>query len=165
MYNFTAIDFETAQAKAYSICQIGLVRVENSVVHKKINLLIQPPQNFYWKNFINIHGITPAMTAFSPSFAEVWHLIQPYISNQNIVAHNISFDNNCLKQTLAYYHLQIPDYTTHCTYKIYKKKLSVLCLEHNIELNHHDALSDANACARLFLKHLQEQQAAISSLL
>lgn len=165
MYNFTAIDFETAHGKAHSICQIGLVRVENGIVHKKIDLLVQPPRNYYWKNFIDIHGITPTMTAFSPSFAEVWHLIQPYISNQHIVAHNIAFDNNCLKQTLAYYHLQVPDYKIHCTYKIYRKKLSLLCQEHNIELNHHDALSDANACATLFLKHLQEQHIATNSLI
>jgi DNA polymerase-3 subunit epsilon len=99
------------------------------------------------------------MTAFSPSFGEAWHIIEPFISNQHIVAHNISFDNNCLKHSLAHYHLAQPEYKIHCTYRIYKKKLSVLCQEHNIALNHHDALSDANACATLFLMHLREKNA------
>ena len=155
MYSFTAIDFETANSDPSSICQVGLVRIENSIVVKEINILVQPPRNYYWKNFIAIHGITPNMTAFSPTFGEVWTTIEPYIAGENIVAHNISFDNNCLKRSLAHYHLAQPDYKTHCTYRIYRKKLSLLCQEHNIHLNHHDALSDANACAMLFLKHLQ----------
>jgi DNA polymerase III subunit epsilon len=155
MYSFTAIDFETANSNANSICQIGLIRVEDARVVKEINLLVQPPRNYYWSNFIAIHGISPSMTAFSPSFAEVWHIIEPLISCQNIVAHNISFDNNCLKKTLSYYHLSQPDYKTYCTYRIYRKKLSTLCQEHKIPLQHHDALSDARACATLFLKHLE----------
>ena len=30
--SFTAIDFETAQGKRWSICQVGLVRVENQII-------------------------------------------------------------------------------------------------------------------------------------
>lgn len=29
---FTAIDFETAQGKRWSICQVGLVRIENGII-------------------------------------------------------------------------------------------------------------------------------------
>jgi DNA polymerase-3 subunit epsilon len=157
MYTFTAIDFETANSNPNSICQIGLIRIENGLVVKEVNILVQPPRNYYWSNFIAIHGITPSMTAFSPSFGEVWPIIEPFISNQNVVAHNIGFDNNCLKNTLAHYFIPLPNYKVHCTYRIYKKKLSLLCQEHNIFLNHHDALSDANACAELFLKHLRSK--------
>ena len=39
--SFTAIDFETAHPKGWSICQVGLVRIENGVVTDKINLLVQ----------------------------------------------------------------------------------------------------------------------------
>ncbi len=31
-----------------------------------------------------------------------------------------------------------------------------MCQENNIPLNHHDALSDAKACAELYLKHMEE---------
>jgi DNA polymerase III subunit epsilon len=158
MYSFTAIDFETANADANSICQIGLIRVEDGKVVKEINQLIQPPRNYYWSSFIKIHGIRPSDTAFSPSFAEAWHLIEPYINSQNIVAHNISFDNNCLKKTLAHYFIPQPEYQTHCTYKIYKKGLAKICAEQQIPLNHHNALSDANACAALFLRHLMNNK-------
>ena len=44
-----------------------------------------------------------------------------------------------------------------CTLKIYRAKgynpakLNACCEIHNIELKHHEALSDARACAKLFL--------------
>jgi DNA polymerase III subunit epsilon len=36
--HFTAIDFETEQGKPNSICQVGLVRVENGIITHKLNL-------------------------------------------------------------------------------------------------------------------------------
>jgi DNA polymerase-3 subunit epsilon len=45
-----------------------------------------------------------------------------------------------------------PDSNKFCTYKIYKTNLANLCQEHNIPLNHHDARSDAKACAGCFEK-------------
>jgi DNA polymerase-3 subunit epsilon len=45
---FTAIDFETAQGYRWRICQVGPVRVENGIVTKTLDLLVQPPDNYYW---------------------------------------------------------------------------------------------------------------------
>jgi DNA polymerase-3 subunit epsilon len=156
MNSFTAIDFETAQGKRWSICQVGLVRVEKGIITNKINLLVQPPRNYYWENFIDIHGITPEDTAHAPTFNKIWSQIEPYIKGQNVVAHNgFSFDFHCISQTLEYYGMEIPEYEKHCTYRIYGENLASLCQKYNIPLNHHDALSDAIACASLFLMHLQ----------
>jgi DNA polymerase-3 subunit epsilon len=155
--NFTAIDFETAQGKRWSICQVGLVRVENGIITEQLSILVQPPNNYYWDNFIDIHGITPERTANASTFAGVWKQIEPFIKNQNIVAHNgFSFDFHCLDQTLKYYNLSPTIYTGHCTYRIYGKNLASLCKEYNIPLNHHDALSDAMACAELYKRHLNK---------
>lgn len=148
---FTAIDFETAQGKRHSICQVGLVRVEEGKVTQKITLLVRPPDNFYSYYNTQVHGITPEMTRHSPTFDKIWHLIEPFICNQNLVAHNSSFDVNCLQQTLAYYRMVTPGFKSHCTYKLYGQKLNVLCKTHGIPLHHHDALSDAMACAQLFM--------------
>lgn len=60
------------------------------------------------------------------------------------------FDFPVLKKTLEYYGLEEPDYTKEDTYVLYKKGLAKLCKEYLIELNHHDALSDAKACAELY---------------
>jgi len=154
--NFTAIDFETAQGYRWSICQVGIVRVEDGVIKDQLSLLVQPPDNYYWSKFIDIHGITPNHTKRSSTFDKVWNQVAPFIENQNVVAHNgFGFDFNCLKQTLAYYKMNEPKYTGHCTYKIYGDNLASLCRKHKIPLNHHDALSDARACAQLYQIHLQ----------
>jgi DNA polymerase-3 subunit epsilon len=153
--SFTAIDFETAHGKRWSICQVGLVRVENGIIQDQLSILVRPPNNFYWDNFIDIHGITPELTANASTFAEVWKQVDPFIRDKNIVAHNgFSFDFPCLKQTLEYYNIDMPEYKGHCTYKIFKNNLASLCKQHKIPLNHHDALSDAMACAKLYLLHL-----------
>ncbi|HEY5392284.1 MAG TPA: 3'-5' exonuclease [Hanamia sp.] len=155
--SFTAIDFETAQGKRWSICQVGLVRVENGTIKNQLSVLVQPPDNYYWNNFIDIHGITPKLTRKAQTFDRVWQQIAPFIENQNVVAHNgFAFDFHCLKQTLEYYDMTVPTYNGHCTYKIYGDNLASLCRQYNIPLNHHDALSDARACAELYKLHLNK---------
>lgn len=156
---FTAIDFETAQGKRWSICQIGLVRVEHGVIKNRLSMLVQPPGNYYWDRFTDIHGICAEDTAKSPSFKVIWKQIMPYIKGQNVVAHNgFSFDFHCLKQTLEYYKIAVPKFTGHCTYQIYREGLASLCQRHNIQLDHHDALSDAAACAELFKLYSQKKK-------
>ncbi|MDP4268285.1 MAG: 3'-5' exonuclease [Bacteroidota bacterium] len=152
---FTAIDFETANGKRWSICQVGLVRVQNGQIIEERNILIQPPDNYYHYMNILVHGITTERTLNSPTFAEAWPEIEPFIKGQHVVAHNgFGFDFNALSTTLKYYGLSEPEYEKHCTYKIYNDNLASLCNTYKIPLNHHDALSDARACAELFLKHL-----------
>ncbi|TDW52741.1 DNA polymerase-3 subunit epsilon [Flavobacterium sp. 270] len=154
MNTFTAVDFETATGYRNG-CQIGLVRVENGITAKEINLSVQPPGNFYWSRFTEIHGISSKQTINAPSFDQIWQIIEPYISNQNVVAHNsFGFDFPVLEKTLDHSNLPIPNYNKICTYKIYGSKLSNLCRQHNILLNHHDELSDAKDCAELYLRSL-----------
>jgi len=45
--SYTSIDFETAQGKRWSICQVGLVRVENQFITEQLSILVQPPDNYY----------------------------------------------------------------------------------------------------------------------
>jgi DNA polymerase III subunit epsilon len=154
---FTAIDFETAQGYRWSICQVGLVRVVKGEIVAKLELLVQPPFNYYWEKFTSIHGISAAQTAEAPTFDFVWPILKPFIENKHVVAHNSRFDFACLKQSLEFYSLECPQYSGSCTYQIYSKSLKALSIEHGIELDHHNALSDAMACSDLFLKHLQNQ--------
>ena len=155
--SFTAIDFETAHGKRWSICQVGIVQIEDGKIKDQLSLLVQPPDNFYWDRFIDIHGITPQMTAKAPTFNKVWNQIEPFIKNQNVVAHNgFSFDFPCLNQTLEYYSIQPPKYTGYCTYRLFGDNLASLCREYKIPLKHHDALSDVLTCSELFKVHLKE---------
>ena len=159
--NFTAIDFETATGYRNSACAIGLVRVENGEITDKFSALMQPPGNEYWGRNIGVHGITPEDTACSPSFADLFPQFSHYLEGQLLVAHNASFDKSVLSKTMAHFGLDydglcVPQWE--CTLKIYRAKgfrpckLSDCCTQLNIELNHHEALSDAIGCAHLYIK-------------
>lgn len=125
---------------------------------------MQPPNNRYnWHN-IQVHGITENDTKNAPTFIEVYPEIRRRLANKLIVAHNESFDRNVLIKTmidcgLDYSELNIPD-RWECTMKLCKAsdkypsgKLNECCAIRGIELNHHEALSDARACAKLFLQN------------
>ncbi len=153
MENFVAIDVETAQGKRWSICQIGLAIVENGVIKETISELVKPPNNEYSVWNTRIHGIKEEDTLNSHSFPEIWKKLYPKIQGQKLVAHNSSFDINCLHQTLEFYDMDVLDFNCACTYKLTGKKLDVACNDLGIKLiNHHDAISDAIACAEIYLK-------------
>ena len=150
--NFVAIDFETATARRDSACSMAMVVVENSIIVAEHYILIQPPYNEY--NYINtnIHGLDFRDTINEPTIEGRYQLIYDVLHGANIVAHNASFDMSVLKASLGYHGLDLPiPASINCTYRLTDAKLSVCCSAYNIELNHHNALSDATACAKLFL--------------
>lgn len=156
--SFTAIDFETAQWNPNSICQVGLVRVEDGEVVQQIDQLVKPPNNSYFYKNIEIHGIKPEDTENAPTFDVVWHnQMKGFIEDQVVVAHSIRFDAGCLRNTLAFYDEIQPQFEERCTLKIFRRGLGYLSKKYKIKLNHHDALSDAHACAQLYLKHLAHE--------
>lgn len=157
--NFTAIDFETAIG--YHPCSVGIVTVENGLIVDEFVTLIQPPNNLYSPFTIQVHGIYPRHTANAKSFRQVFPEIRKRLQNRIVVAHNESFDRNVLAKSMLLHGLDYEELNIsnrwECTVKIYKSKglkptkLSDCCREMNIQLNHHEALSDARACAKLYL--------------
>ena len=156
---FTAIDFETATA--FHPCAVGIITVENAIITDEFVSLIKPPNNLYSPFTIQVHGIYPRDTVNAKSFVQVFPEIQKRLKNRVVVAHNESFDRNVLAKSMAAYGLDYADLNIasrwKCTVKIYKAKglkptkLSDCCREMNIALNHHEALSDARACAKLYM--------------
>ncbi len=160
--DFVAIDFETANYNPQSACAVGIVTVSNNIITDEYYTLIQPPQNFYTASNIMCHGITPEQTLTAPTFENVYHEFEKRMKNKIVVAHNESFDRNVLKSTMQYYdlsyfHWGLPN-IWQCTLKIYRQKgfkpasLNACCSRMDIELQHHNALSDARACALLYIR-------------
>lgn len=156
---FTAIDFETAIR--HHICSVGIVTFQNGEIIDEYHALIKPPNNEYnWHN-IQVHGITENDTKNSPLFNEIYPEIKKRIYGKTLVAHNESFDRSVLSKTMKDYNIDYSDLNIsekwECTLKIYRAKgyspanLNACCEIHGIELEHHHALSDARACAKLFL--------------
>ena len=157
MENFVALDFETAIGKRYSACAIGIVVVKNNIISEKFWTLIQPPFNEYFYKNIEVHGITPEMTKDAQPFDLLYPKIREYINGNVVICHNADFDISVLTQAMEYYNI-VDDslrFEYHCTMKLCNGHgLFDCCKELNIPLNHHNALSDAEACAMLYL-HLK----------
>ena len=160
--NFTAIDFETATGKRSSACAVGIVTVENGAITEEYYSLIQPPENTYFGTNIAVHGIRPQDTLNAPTFEELYPEIKQRLQLRTIVAHNEVFDRSVLRRTMEYYDLYYGELGLEerweCTMRIYKAKgfvpyrLNSCCDRLGIPLKHHEALSDAIGCAKLYLR-------------
>lgn len=154
--NFTAIDFETANEKRSSACSVGIAVVENSeIIHTEHHLI--KPEPFYFNGMnISIHGIHESDVEDADTFDVVWQKISPRIQGP-LVAHNASFDMSVLRKSLDSYDAAWPDIDYACTLIIAKNiwndagshKLDDLADFFNLELEHHNAESDAIICAKL----------------
>ncbi|MFA8434881.1 MAG: 3'-5' exonuclease [Marinifilaceae bacterium] len=164
--NFTAIDFETANGKRNSACAMGLVRVENGQITEEKSWLIQPPELYFHPINIQIHGITAENVMGEPSFEDIWSELHPYFEDQLVIAHNASFDMSVLRACLQTYDIGFPRMEYLCTVQLSKQiwpqminhKLNTMADYFGIPLQHHDAMDDTRACAKIALKACSEYQ-------
>lgn len=163
--NFIAIDFETATRNPASICEAGICVVSNGTIVENRSWLVRPQDNDYSYWNMQIHGIRPKDTINSPEFPEVWNEIMEYLEDCPIlVAHNAAFDMNCIRHSLKLYGLKVPDVSYYCSLRVARSiynfgcnKLDYLCERFDIPCeNHHSAGDDAEMCARLFLREIQD---------
>ena len=152
-----AIDFETADYGADSACALGMVSIEDGVVAWRGSYLIRPPRRRFV--FTYIHGLEWNDVKNAPAFSDLIPEISKRILESNfIAAHNAAFDRKVLLSCYARAGVQPPCFNTICTVRLAKKELgfaraplTTVCGELGIELNHHEALSDANACAQIII--------------
>ena len=159
--SFAAIDFETATGYMESACAVGIVTVTDGEITDEYYSLIQPPENEYWRANMLVHGITPGMTESLPGFHAIYPEVKKRLQGNVVVAHNEQFDRNVLKNTMRMYGLDYDELSLperwECTCRIYRSlgykpvNLSACCEREGIELKHHEALSDARGCAKLYL--------------
>lgn len=152
--DFLAIDFETATPKRHSACALGIVRVKNGEIVDNSYFLIQPPKNEYDRRNVLIHKIFPSKTENEPTIEDLSDQILSLFDGANVVAHKATFDRDVLVKSLTYYNLPLPEFSEwHCTYYMTKQTLDQCCETYNIDFtNHHNALADAMACAKVYLK-------------
>jgi DNA polymerase-3 subunit epsilon len=153
-----AIDFETANHAPESACALGatLLHEGEAVAHR--TALIRP---YTGKDFCftGLHGIGWNDVKNEPRFDRVWESFRPLWEEADLViAHNVSFDLRVLFAcgraggvapeprwyacTVALARARWPQLPNH--------KLDTVCSSLNIRLSHHDAASDASACASVY---------------
>jgi DNA polymerase-3 subunit epsilon len=121
--------------------------------------LIRPKPFHFDPRNIEIHGITPQAVSGESTFGELWSEIAEAISGETLVAHNAAFDIGVLLACLRAHHLSIPDFEFTCTRAIarqtwqHRQRFGLKPLSDwlGIRFQHHDALEDSIACAKVLL--------------
>ncbi|MCR4666025.1 MAG: 3'-5' exoribonuclease [Desulfovibrio sp.] len=154
-----AIDFETSGTDPSFACAVGLTRIEHGRVSGSFETLLRPPSSRVL--FTEVHGLTWSNLRSAPSFTDMWDEIARFAAGADFfIAHNASFDRRVLNACLCRACLPLNDLPFLCTLKgarkVLKKlpsrSLAALCQYFCLPLNHHNAGSDANACAEIFLR-------------
>ncbi len=133
--------------------------VENGRLLGTEHIYIKPTPNYYDSYNSYIHGITDSDTRYEGTFKQQWAYLKKHFHGRTIVAHNASFDCSVLRFTLDDAKLPYPDMDYHCTYRLAQKALPLrghtladVSRHFKINLNHHNAESDAKASALIALK-------------
>lgn len=159
--NFTAIDFETANGSPSSPCAVGLVKVSDGKIVDSYQTLIQPPYPHDWfePGNIKIHGIKPSDVISAPSWERALGEMLEFISGDDLMAHNAGFDMGVLLASIQTIDAEVPDLRYGCsllmarkTYNLESYRLNQVAyaIGHE-EFDHHDALADSDACARIVI--------------
>tara|TARA_Y100001934_G_C12300359_1_gene749574 strand:+ start:164 stop:1129 length:966 start_codon:yes stop_codon:yes gene_type:complete len=159
---FAAIDFELANRKHESPCAVGVAIYNNNELMETFSLLIKPHRlyNDFLTSNVEIHGITKSDVVDAPEFPIVWSKLEQIIEFDFLLAHNAPFDFSVLRKTLGLYGIKFPLVNYCCTREVAKKtwpelinyKLPTIADYLSIELEHHQAESDAKACGDIFIK-------------
>lgn len=128
----------------------------NKIVARERFLIRPPSQEFV---FTYIHGLTWSDVRTAPRFKGLWPRIRDYLEESDFVAaHNASFDRSVLVQCCESAGLRAPPLPFVCTvnlarayWNVYPTKLPDVCRALAIPLQHHEALSDAEACAQIVM--------------
>ncbi|WP_164102699.1 exonuclease domain-containing protein [Candidatus Laterigemmans baculatus] len=166
--DFTAIDFETANERRDSACQLGAVVVRGGDIIRRHCWLIRPRPMRFSRINIAVHGITAELVREEPDFGELWESIRPVLSGQVLVAHNARFDIGVLQACLGRYGHEALDLEFSCTRAVGHYAwpgqpgygLKAIANRLGITFQHHDALEDAMACAKILLAAADEHAAS-----
>jgi len=157
LLKLVAIDFETADYGADSACAIGMVAIEEGRIIQQRSIAIRPPRREFF--FTHIHGITWNDVQDQPDFRGCWPEIRDFLEGADyLLAHNAGFDRAVLRACCGSSGIQYDMPSFVCTVRLARAAWNVrptrlpdVCRFLAIPLRHHEALSDARACAEIAL--------------
>lgn len=157
MHDFIAIDFETANSKMSSACEVGIVAVEDLEVVETFQSLIRPTTGAFNPINVSIHGITADMVRNERTLDELWGDISCYFeSSVPVIAHNAAFDMSVLRESCS---CDIPDFYYVDSIRIaapfVQGKNSLVNCANELGIcvkQHHDAADDARVCAEICIE-------------
>ena len=152
------VDCETTGlGKHDRIVELAAVTVDTStgVISDEYDTLINPERDV---GPTGIHGITPSMVEAAPTFAEIVAALARRLDGAVLVAHNLSFDARMLLREFERLGVPTDLGDGYCTFRATRERLPSACGRYGIELSqHHRALADARATARLAMKLIEQE--------
>lgn len=155
---YVVVDVETTggAGETHRITELAAVKVQHGRIVDRFQTLINPQRRIP-STITRLTGISEAMVADAPVFADIADDFSTFMQNAIFVAHNVSFDYGFI--TREYARVGRPfRYPRLCTCTSMRKlypgyqsySLAALCENHSIPLRqHHRALCDAEAAAEL----------------
>jgi DNA polymerase III epsilon subunit family exonuclease len=171
MSNYAVIDFETANSDMTSICQIGVVLIEDGVITKEWATLVKPSGEFNSFN-VKLHGITEEHVKEAPDFLAIYDELIALIKNKIVVSHG-AFDKSVLAKAQELHGLNpeasitwldatriirnvLPQFTNN------GYGLQNIAVHFSLTTNPHNALDDAKTCAVIVNKLLDQSNTSIN---
>ncbi len=163
MEKFLTIDFEAANRYIYSPCSVSIYEFNSNKIIKKLSTLINPGDVPFDSKLVELHNITYDMVKNAPNIETTMRNISNIIDNNIIFAHNAIYDISKYLTGCSLNNLSIPNFeyadTLTLARQTWKKlinyKLDTISEFLNIDLNHHNADSDAIACGKVVLELLK----------
>ena len=157
--DFTAIDFETANSRPESACQVGLARVRDGEIVDTAAWLIRPPAGFdeFFPFNSTIHGIYQDDVTDAPGWAEQFDALSSFVGSDALAAHSAVFDMGVLRRSSVASGVTCPPWRYLCSLQVARKayrlpsyKLPAAAAAAGFTgFAHHDAGADAVACAHI----------------
>lgn len=166
-HDFVALDIEYADSIQH-ICQLGLAVVRNLEIVERRVWLMRPPGNRYEERCMRVHGITPEVTADAPTFEQSWPEIWEYLKGEHLWAHNAaSVEHPVINKNIRFCEQcfeMVP--WINDSMELYCRPdcnggngLVQCCMALGIPCDgHHDALADAEMCARIVIAAIEERK-------
>lgn len=161
MLTFNSIDVETANVDRASICQIGIVHVQDGKIVNHWQTLINPEDWFDSWN-VQIHGIDEDRVKNSPRLPEVRGELRRRLRGSVLVSHT-AFDRVAFERAMTRYDLEQLQVTWLDSARIARRtwpdqfgkrgwRLKKIAKNLGISYKPHDALEDARAAAEIVLQ-------------
>lgn len=162
---FVVFDVETPNSFNNRMSAIGITLVEDGAITDRFYSLVNPEQPFDYFNE-QLTGITEELVTDKPTFPELWETLKGYFDKGVLVAHNAPFDMGVLASCLNHYEIEWKDTAEYlCTVQIGRRvlkalpnrRLNTICDYLGIELDHHNAGSDSDACAEILQFYMDNE--------
>ncbi|KJF26020.1 DNA polymerase III PolC [Clostridium aceticum] len=164
---YIVFDIETTglSNKNDRITEIGAVKIKNKQIVDRFSTLVNPQATIPQK-IIELTGITNEMVQEAPSIEEVLPSFLNFVGGSCLVAHNADFDMGFIRVNAKKLgcDLSSPVVDTLKLSRVLltqlkRHKLNVVAKELGIPLeNHHRAVEDAEATAKVFIKFIEMMQ-------